>query len=45
MPWRLANELRLDLSTAIRGKMQKNERKYPAAEYRGRYGPEDGHGA
>jgi NTP pyrophosphatase (non-canonical NTP hydrolase) len=38
----MANELRLDLSTAIRGKMAKNERKYPADEYRGRYGPEDG---
>ncbi len=37
----MANELRLDLSTAIRGKMAKNEQKYPAAEYRGRYGPED----
>ncbi len=30
-----------DLSTAIRGKIAKNERKYPAEEYRGRYGPED----
>ena len=38
----LANELRLDLSTAIRRKMEKNEQKYPAEEYRGRYGPEDG---
>jgi len=25
----------------MRDKMVKNERKYPAAEYRGRYGPED----
>ena len=40
----MANELRLDLSTAIRGKMAKNEQKYPADEYRGRYGPEDGGG-
>ena len=37
----LANELRLDLSTALRRKMAKNEQKYPADEYRGRYGPED----
>ncbi len=37
----MANELRLDLSSAIRGKMAKNEQKYPAEEYRGRFGPED----
>ena len=37
----MANELQLDLSTTIRRKMQKNERKYPADEYRGRYGPKD----
>ena len=37
----LANELGLDLSTALRRKMAKNEQKYPADEYRGRYGPED----
>ena len=37
----MANELGLDLSTAIRQKIVKNEQKYPAAEYRGRYGPED----
>ena len=37
----MANELQLDLSSTIRRKMQKNERKYPADEYRGRYGPED----
>jgi dCTP diphosphatase len=37
----LANELNLDLSTAVRNKMAKNERKYPADEYRGRYGPDD----
>jgi NTP pyrophosphatase (non-canonical NTP hydrolase) len=37
----MANELELDLSDIIRDKMAKNERKYPAAEYRGRYGPED----
>ncbi len=34
----LANELGLDLSAAIYDKMQKNELKYPAAEFRGRYG-------
>ena len=37
----MANQLNLDLSTAIRDKMAKNERKYPADEYRGRFGPED----
>jgi NTP pyrophosphatase (non-canonical NTP hydrolase) len=37
----LANELGIDVSSAIRAKMVKNRLKYPAAEYRGRYGPED----
>jgi NTP pyrophosphatase (non-canonical NTP hydrolase) len=37
----MANELGLDLSTVIRQKIAKNEQKYPAEEYRGRYGPED----
>ncbi len=37
----LANELRIDLSAAIRAKMAKNERKYPAEEYRGRFGADD----
>lgn len=37
----IANELGLDVSDTLRGKMKKNEQKYPAAEYRGRYGPED----
>ena len=37
----LANELDLDLATAMRKKMLKNEQKYPADQYRGRYGPED----
>ena len=37
----LANELGLDLSTALRDKMVKNEQKYPAEEYRGRFGPDD----
>jgi dCTP diphosphatase len=33
----MANELRIDLSTAIQRKMAQNERKYPADRYRGRY--------
>jgi NTP pyrophosphatase (non-canonical NTP hydrolase) len=37
----LANELRIDLSTAMREKMVKNEGKYPADEYRGRFGRSD----
>ncbi len=37
----MANELNLDLSTTVREKIVKNERKYPVEEYRGRYGPED----
>ena len=37
----IANELDIDLSDAMRAKMKKNEHKYPADEYRGRYGPED----
>jgi NTP pyrophosphatase (non-canonical NTP hydrolase) len=37
----LANEMEIDVSTAMHAKMIKNERKYPAAEYRGRYGPDD----
>ena len=37
----IANELDLDLSTIFDDKMQKNRLKYPAEEYRGRYGPED----
>ncbi len=37
----IANELNLDVASAMREKMKKNERKYPAEEYRGRYGPED----
>ena len=36
----LANELGLDVSEAMRDKMVKNAQKYPADEYRGRYGPE-----
>ena len=37
----MANELGIDLSAAIRGKMIKNALKYPADEYRDRYGPRD----
>lgn len=37
----LANELDIDLATALDKKMAKNRLKYPAEEYRGRYGPED----
>jgi NTP pyrophosphatase (non-canonical NTP hydrolase) len=33
----LANELGLDVSSAIRAKMVKNAEKYPAEAYRGRY--------
>ncbi len=32
----MANELKLDLSTAVRRKMAKNEEKYPVQEFRGR---------
>lgn len=37
----IANELEIDVATAMREKMKKNAVKYPAPEYRGRYGPED----
>jgi NTP pyrophosphatase (non-canonical NTP hydrolase) len=37
----MANELGLDLATTIRQKLRKNEAKYPAEQYRGRYGPDD----
>jgi NTP pyrophosphatase (non-canonical NTP hydrolase) len=37
----IANELEIDVSRAMRDKMEKNERKYPVDEYQGRYGPED----
>lgn len=37
----LANVLGIDVSTAMRDKMVKNRLKYPADEFRGRYGPED----
>jgi dCTP diphosphatase len=37
----IANELEIDVSDAMCRKMEKNAVKYPADEYRGRYGPED----
>jgi len=37
----IADELNIDLSAALANKMIKNAVKYPAEEYRGRYGPED----
>ena len=37
----LANELEIDLSVAIRRKMETNRKKYPADEFRGRFGPDD----
>jgi NTP pyrophosphatase (non-canonical NTP hydrolase) len=33
----MANELEIDVGVALREKMKKNERKYPAGEFRGRY--------
>jgi NTP pyrophosphatase (non-canonical NTP hydrolase) len=35
----LANELNIDLATAVREKMVKNALKYPAEQSRGRYDP------
>jgi NTP pyrophosphatase (non-canonical NTP hydrolase) len=37
----LANELGLDVADTIRDKMAKNVNKYPADEFRGRYGKSD----
>jgi NTP pyrophosphatase (non-canonical NTP hydrolase) len=37
----LANELGIDVSDAIRAKMVKNRKKYPADEFRGRYSRDD----
>ncbi|MDG1872596.1 MAG: MazG-like family protein, partial [Mariniblastus sp.] len=34
----MANELDLDISSTIQAKMVKNREKYPAQEFRGRYG-------
>jgi NTP pyrophosphatase (non-canonical NTP hydrolase) len=41
----LANELGLDVADTIRDKMAKNIRKYPAEEFRGRWGRNDPGGA
>ena len=40
----LANELQIDLADAIRSKMIKNAAKYPADEFRGRFGKDDPNG-
>jgi NTP pyrophosphatase (non-canonical NTP hydrolase) len=37
----MANELGLDLASALAAKMAKNAEKYPAEQYQGRFGPED----
>jgi len=37
----LANELKIDVATALADKLVQNAAKYPAAEFRGRYGQED----
>ena len=37
----IANSLDIDIATAMTEKMVKNRKKYPAEEFRGRYGPED----
>ena len=37
----IANELGIDVSDTIRAKMVKNALKYPAEEFRGRYGRDD----
>jgi NTP pyrophosphatase (non-canonical NTP hydrolase) len=38
----LADVLGIDVADTVRAKMVKNVEKYPADEYRGRYGSEDG---
>ena len=37
----LANELRIDVADALRAKMVKNREKYPAEQFRGRWGEKD----
>jgi NTP pyrophosphatase (non-canonical NTP hydrolase) len=37
----LANELGIDLASTIRAKMMKNAEKYPADQFRGRFGRDD----
>jgi dCTP diphosphatase len=41
----LCNALEIDLSTAVRGKMLKNAQKYPAEQFRGRWGQKDSRAA
>ncbi len=41
----LSNVLGIDLSEAVRSKLEKNARKYPVSEFRGRFGPDDPHPA
>ena len=37
----LANELEIDVCSTVISKMAKNRLKYPADEFRGRFGPDD----
>ena len=37
----MANEMGIDLSSAIQAKLAKNEKKYPADQFRGRFGTDD----
>jgi NTP pyrophosphatase (non-canonical NTP hydrolase) len=37
----LSNELQIDVAAAVRDKMKKNAIKYPAEEFKGRYGKDD----
>ena len=37
----IANELNLDVAATLHQKMEKNRRKYPIKEFRGRYGISD----
>ena len=37
----IANEMEIDLASTLQAKMVKNRTKYPADEYRGRYGTAD----
>jgi len=40
----LADVLGVDVADVVRAKMEKNAQKYPAEEFRGRFGREDGGG-
>lgn len=37
----MANQLGLDVADTVERKMAKNEQKYPAEQFRGRFGPDD----